>query len=376
MVVKHEQDGAAIDRVANLDGVRGIAILLTIMFHSFESNQDLGRYGERGVDLFFVLSGFLITGILIETRDRPNYFKNFYARRALRILPLYYVFIALMIWVAPPVLSALFSDPAPDSGLANAIALGDKPSGIWSVWVYLQNFILARGPGSLPGLGHLWSLAVEEQFYLVWPVVIWLTPPRYRFGLFVTLATLTCAARSTLLYSGIIDDYAATRPTQFRIDALTIGGIGALYVRDPQVRERLAPLRRAFARGLWIPFAILPIISGTLMYGVGLTLVAIGSLVFILAAYEGVVGPRTQKLLNHRLTQISGKYCYSLYLFHFPIAVGLVSVTSGTPISTIVSVVNFAITLAVSLGIAHLTWHYWEQPWLRLKKRFSYRAAT
>ncbi len=376
MSVEYEPDGAAIARVANLDGVRGIAILLTIMFHSFDATQSIGTYGERGVDLFFVLSGFLITGILIETRDRPSYFKNFYVRRALRILPLYYVYIVLMVFVAPVVLRAVFPNAAPDSSIAKTISLGDHPNGIWTIWVYLQNYVLARGPGSLPGLGHLWSLAVEEQFYFVWPLFIWFLPKRWRFEAFVGIIIVVATARTTLLWSGVIDNYGASRPTHFRIDSLTVGAIGALYVRDAALRERLAPIRRWFAKGLWIPFAILPIFSGIFMYGIGLTLVAVGGLVFILAAYEGVVGPRTQRLLSHRLVQLSGKYCYSMYLFHFAIAVALQSGTFIPNAPLIDSILAFGISTALSLGIAAITWKYWEQPWLRLKRRFSYSVAA
>lgn len=100
-------DGAALPRIALLDGVRGVAILLTLVFHSFDTSLSLAIFGERGVDLFFVLSGFLITGILIETRDRSDYFKNFIARRAVRILPLYYLFIVIMLVVLPEVAKLL-----------------------------------------------------------------------------------------------------------------------------------------------------------------------------------------------------------------------------------------------------------------------------
>jgi len=145
-------DGAALPRIALLDGVRGVAILLTLVFHSFDTSLSLAIFGERGVDLFFVLSGFLITGILIETRDRSDYFKNFIARRAVRILPLYYLFIVIMLVVLPEV-AKLLPDSVELPQEFHDLQAG--PDGLWTVWVYLQNFVLGRGPHSLPGLGHL-----------------------------------------------------------------------------------------------------------------------------------------------------------------------------------------------------------------------------
>lgn len=151
-----------------LDGVRGLAILMVVCSHSFESNYNSGSlpvrvlghlfyYGSFGVDLFFVLSGFLITGILVDSITDAHYFRNFYARRALRIFPLYYLVLLLCFALTRP------------------LHLHWGSMG-WLLPVYLQNLrpqeIVTFSAGSGIALFHFWSLAIEEQFYLVWPAIV------------------------------------------------------------------------------------------------------------------------------------------------------------------------------------------------------------
>ena len=397
-------DGAALPRIVALDGVRGVAILLTLIFHSFDSSQSLAPVGERGVDLFFVLSGFLITGILIDTRSQAGYYRNFYVRRAVRILPLYYLFVVLMLFVAPRIAEAL-----PDNlgGVKDLRALGDGPPGVWTVWVYLQNFVLAQGPRSLPGLGHLWSLAIEEQFYLFWPIVIWFVPERWRFRMLFWGIVGTMLLRTGLLWGGVIDDWAARELTFTRLDSLMLGGLGALWIRDADVRTRLEPGRRFLARKGWIVLLIPALFvdakptwapaawsgstgaSGTtqtifqdILYGPGLTMVSIAFLGYILGAVRNTLGPRTTRFTNHRFNLMLGKYSYAIYLFHFPIAAALKYRDAGklslggTPLPLVDSLINMAIVTAVSLAIARVSWIFWEEPWLRLKRRFAYAPVA
>ena len=382
------EDGAALPRVAALDGVRGVAILLTLVFHTFDSTQSWGIVGERGVDLFFVLSGFLITGILVETRDQPGFFANFYARRAVRILPLYYLFVALMLFVVAPAASLL---PDKMGGVTDLRALADGPSGLWTVWVYLQNFVLAQGPRSLPGLGHLWSLAIEEQFYLFWPLVVAAIPASWRFRAFSGIVVATFLLRTGLVYAGALTpEWQAREYTFTRIDSLVIGAIGALYVRDAVVRQRLEPARRALGRRRWlalVAFAWLPTITlkgnasdviPKLVYGPGLTFVSVAFLLYVLGAYTDRLSPWATRFTNSRLNLTLGKYSYAIYLFHFPIAAamkersgGKLSI-GGSPVTLFDSFVNLAVAGGLSLLIARVTWVVWEQPWLRLKRRFAY----
>ncbi|MBD0321145.1 MAG: acyltransferase, partial [Gemmatimonadetes bacterium] len=159
-----------------LDGLRGVAVALVVLLHftlfvpagpveSFFS-RGVGT-GWMGVDLFFVLSGFLITGILYDSRDSPAYFRNFYARRSLRIFPLYYAYLFAIFAVLPRV-------------QAGAAGPAEESARIW-VWTYLSNVLFARGGWEvMPGhTTHLWSLAVEEQFYLLWFAAVVMAPRRW-----------------------------------------------------------------------------------------------------------------------------------------------------------------------------------------------------
>src|SRR5579885_3225639 len=149
-----------------LDGLRGIAILLVLWFHfrGYLGGEPIqctlaiiGEFGWIGVDLFFVISGFLITRILLQTKEKPDYFRSFYTRRALRIFPLYYASLAVLFL-------------APMSFMSHSLPVAHDR--LW-FWIYLANwnplFEQIR-PGSA---AHFWSLSVEEQFYLVWPLLVW-----------------------------------------------------------------------------------------------------------------------------------------------------------------------------------------------------------
>ena len=147
----------AATRIRSLDGLRAIAIVLVMLHHSPAMKAYFGapRYGWVGVDLFFVLSGYLITGILVEAKGGPNYYRNFYARRALRIWPLYFAVLIAITVVMPRVVHS------------EHFNVGLPP---WYYFLLLQNLFFTRA--LLTFLSPTWSLAVEEQFYLIWPFVI------------------------------------------------------------------------------------------------------------------------------------------------------------------------------------------------------------
>ena len=159
-----------------LDGIRGLAVLTVILHHGF--GFELGWFG---VELFFALSGYLITGILVDAKGRHrgwDYFRGFYGRRSLRIFPLYYLVLLLVLVVLPglwPMTFALF-DPA-------------REHAAW-FWSYTQNVLFAREGTILPGVFHLWSLAVEEQFYLLFPLLIYLLS----IGTLLWVVPLLCVA--------------------------------------------------------------------------------------------------------------------------------------------------------------------------------------
>ncbi len=176
--------------------------------------------GWAGVDLFFVLSGFLITGILIDARGSERYFSSFYARRTLRIFPLYYLiaFLSLIVLPAFPFAYDLL------------VGLG-APREQWPYWLYLTNFAVAERERFIHGiLDVTWSLAIEEQFYLAWAVVVWLCPTRLLGPLCAAIIVAVAGARIWALAAGAtaIDVYVLTL---YRADGLATGALLAWAMR-------------------------------------------------------------------------------------------------------------------------------------------------
>ena len=160
-------DGSARGHIPALDGVRGLAVLMVMTFHFFQRDDwrhipigraltSISHIGQTGVDLFFVLSGFLITGILLDAKGSPHYFRTFYVRRVLRIFPLQYVALAFFFFVLPLIANVPW------------VPFGDQ---LWG-WLYAINLhtTFSSTEARLPG--HFWSLAVEEHFYFIWPAVV------------------------------------------------------------------------------------------------------------------------------------------------------------------------------------------------------------
>jgi peptidoglycan/LPS O-acetylase OafA/YrhL len=207
-----------------LDGIRGLAILLVMFSHFIVVGENHGDgthpfhrlllSGYLGVDLFFVLSGFLITGILVDARSRPHYFRTFYMRRALRIFPLYYGLLAVA-YLSVPLLSP---EDAP------LLTGADSP---WWYWLYASNIGMAVKGNWLTSptwfsLGHFWSLAVEEQFYMVWPFVVFLTKTRWLYRLCAVLVLSSPFVMAWLHFEiGQLGTYVSTLG---RVGSLAAGG--------------------------------------------------------------------------------------------------------------------------------------------------------
>jgi peptidoglycan/LPS O-acetylase OafA/YrhL len=223
-------------RVPQLDGVRGLAILLVMLHHFavFEPACAVDQVVKSatmsmwiGVDLFFLLSGYLITGILLDTRHRHNYFTSFYARRVLRIFPLFYAVTFFSLVLLPMI-------PNPKS--ADFGALSGRE---WWYWTYLQNYAIAAAGKFQHGIMDVtWSLAIEEQFYVVWPLIVLLLPSKRLVQLCVAMIAGALALRVALaaLHVGAIVGYVIT-PT--RVDSLAYGALIALLVRGSFNTEKL-----------------------------------------------------------------------------------------------------------------------------------------
>lgn len=215
-------------RIDALDGLRGFAILAVVAFHAMfldpallggprpaptDLYPSLALLGWCGVDVFFVLSGFLITGILLRSKGAPGYFRNFYARRALRIFPLYYLVVGLLLFVLD----------------RPATTAAEKASYL----LYYQNLRHALvGEGSFDLAREVtWSLAIEEQFYLVWPAVVWLCSRQALQRLCVAVALAAIALRFGLLARGLDTTYFLT---PCRLDTLACGALLALAPAPPR----------------------------------------------------------------------------------------------------------------------------------------------
>ena len=348
-----------------LDGVRGLAILYVIAFHArvaFSSTAEIPYFAFRllglgwsGVDLFFVLSGFLITGILLDSRPSPRYFRAFYVRRALRIFPLYfaYLFVILVVARAGWVMLA-HSD----------LWLGTNP---WWYVTYLLNWKSDHGFND-PVLGHLWSLAIEEQFYLVWPAVVWLVPRR---GLKWVCVSLAAAALLARFYLGILgyDPEAIYRMTPGRMDTLALGAFVAVGVRDFRgALDRWAgPVFVASAAAFLVVWLVNPgpVWSDLAMRTAGASLLAVIYAAFVFRAATQNSGP-LHRLLSAGVLRACGKYSYAMYVLHSAPFHLTANLARHSPLLT-VKYLYFPALALVAYGLARISWRVIESPFLRLK---------
>lgn len=375
-------------RIASIDGLRGLAILLVILHHSFDSVYGYGRaldgifaglsLGWVGVDLFFAISGFLITGILIETKRSSQYFLNFYARRFLRIFPLYYLFCFLSLYL----LSCL---PCADPLTFELI----KKQQTW-LWLYGANILISLEHSWVLAtncleLNHLWSLAVEEHFYLIWPLVVWLCSLRQLKVICLAVVSVVLAARSAYLL-GTHDFISAYILTPFRIDALLIGASVAL------LRSEMSPEKFRALGHIALPSMFVLIVasfrffdwrlSGTFAPSVGLTLLPLffsALLIYVVCSSDVSFFTRA---FSSPILSFFGKYSYGLYIYHFPVlkmlgSIGIASYFISATHSRLggIMVSNF-IAFITAILVAMLSWHAWEKHFLKLKVYFVAKKTS
>ena len=344
-------------RVLQLDAVRGVAILLVII-HNTDGKyplpllQAMADSGWMGVDLFFVLSGFLITKILLDTRNSGAYFKNFYARRCLRIWPLYYSLL-FVIFVLVPLLR-----PSESTVIFQA-----RSSPWWSYPLFLQNFLVPRSSGALGPLGVTWSLAVEEQFYLLWPWAVRYCSSGQLRRIAVGVICLSPLLRLYLSLHGV-DIYS-----NFfcRLDGLMAGGLLALVVRADNFRGS------RFTRLAWVslllasPLAVWADVPGSRWIVHSLAVVAAASLVYV-ALFSSAKW--LQRVMTNRALVYTGTISYGLYLLHkIPFDAAKYLHISGAPF------LETPVIVAVTLAIATLSWNLLEKPFLSLKRWFVFTGS-
>jgi len=334
------------ERRPELDSLRGIAILLVLLHHF-----TLGSGGARtamhlgwiGVDLFFVLSGFLITSILLEAKGGRGYFRRFYARRTLRIFPLYYAFLAAVFLLVPHL-------PLNAAHAAKAASVEGRE---WTYWLYLGNFEIAgadRFPHAV--LGVTWTLAVEEQFYVVWPLVVALLSRRALAGFCAVLFLAAPLCRLAVADGSYLPAYVLPF---CRMDALAAGAWLAA------TRGRVArPLLRA------APFAAgIAVLSLCLLEGVSARHRGWHTWGFSATAilFLGVVANARR---TWRPLETLGRYSYAMYLLHMPCR--LVVTRVFRPESAAGQLWFYALAGGLTFGTAWLSWHLLEKRFLALKR--------
>lgn len=373
-----------------LDGVRGLAIVLVLISHLMLFNDKTGsRFGDSlaalrglgwtGVDLFFVLSGFLITGILYDTLNDPHYFRSFYMRRFLRIFPLYYGFLLFMILL----------------GHWTHVHWGGRQ---YVLLTYTQNTTLwfpvtDFHPGVWADLDHFWSLAVEEQFYLFWPLLVFLV--RGRRGLIaLALALSGCALllRITMYLHGA-SPLTIFMLTPCRMDSLLLGGCAALVLRG---NSGWIPYRWLMP----IVFASVAIIGAYTLVNVGhdmragffgatfgYLVIAIGCVALLLASIDPA--SLAHRIFSRQFLRTLGKYSYGIYVLHIFVAHlfgTLVDRALGMSLRNFLTprlhsrpaavLIEFCVNAAVVIFAAYLSYNLYEVHFLRLKRYFGYRRTN
>lgn len=347
------------NHIPQLDVLRGLAVLDVMLYHAADIGPRLHlgtifHLGYTGVDLFFVLSGFLITGILVRTRENEKYFTNFYARRVLRIWPLYYALLlftfALLPAIQPQLTAAIFAQTHP-----------------WQSFPFFLQNLMVNG-NAYDTVRVTWSLAIEEQFYLVWPIVVWLAPRRALKPLAISGLLLSLALRWSVQY-GLIPPLIIYTNTLTRLDGLALGAFLALWI--PEADRRTVK---------WAGVALMAA-AAPLTIALGASNAGHWSFYSLVAlSFAGLVcvAINIPRAANLGFLKYTGKISYCLYLVHVPIC----SFTTTPRVRELFQVRSpvwseimlFIVTIALCYAVAAASWRFFESKILRLKSRFEFSA--
>ena len=367
-----------------LDGLRGLAILGVMFTHMSiladvpDPNRPwidsawlwIATFGGIGVDLFFVLSGFLITGILLAAKGQRGYFGHFYARRVLRIFPLYYAIVCISLLLIPHVHNM--------KSMKFAAIHGDE----WGYWTLMSNWVIGYRHAFRHGiLDVTWSLGIEEQFYLLWPAVVLLLSGRKLLWT-CGLLFLGAIATRTFMYVGLhAPEIRVMTWTPCRMDALVAGAAVAIISRSAR---GLLPLRSLAG---WVAAATAVLLlayrywqgpswdGGTLGQTLGYSALALCFAAVTLLAATAEPTTLTARFLSWPPLRNLGRYSYALYLFHFPIRAVIRDTFYGPskfltlgPSQLPGQFLFYALCMSISYVFAWLSWHLFERHFLKLKR--------
>jgi peptidoglycan/LPS O-acetylase OafA/YrhL len=372
-------------RIFELDGLRGFAILIVIVRHYVggAEHTQLGFFfhhlllatsiGWSGVDLFFVLSGFLIGGILLDARASSDYFRIFYLRRVFRIFPIYYL------WILP---YALYVGGAlwlfPGRYFVNSRDLVQIPVQVF----FLRDFLMAGMPPlAFQWLSVTWSLAVEEQFYLVAPLLVRFLKGKQLLIVLTSIVALTPLLRFVLFQHGYAPQAYYSMPC--RADCLACGILIAIAWRQPSWRLYLVSHPHVLRRALIVFLVGLGVLTWWLLHPMGVVTITL-ALSWIALLWSTLL----LYLLSHptsRLAAIArwpplrylGKISYCVYLVHdaFNYFVHRMLLHAGPQIYNLQGVFATLLALLLTISVASISWHYLEQPLLRRSHRYSFTTS-
>lgn len=377
-VTRHAQKS---ERIPALDGLRGVAISLVLLRHSVAGTPTNSHFWNAvllplrlswsGVDLFFVLSGFLIGGILLDARHSPNYFRTFYIRRAYRILPVYGVFLALYLGrhVVAQIITFHLGKTSP------------LPIPWFSFLTFTQNFwMVSFGWFGPMALAPTWSLAVEEQFYLTAPLLIRRLRARTLFAVLSGIVFGAPLLRAVLPHVIAHGDFGTYVLMPCRADALAMGVLGALAIRHAKFRDLIT-------KSVWLLYLLgaltlagiaLLTISNTSQYEPptatwGFSCLALFYTSILLIALSRT-GGTLDRFLSVGILRRFGTLAYCTYLIHeivIGVARGLLGAHSNLPPAAIWSI-GGALGVAGALVIASMSWRFFEKPLLRRGHEYQY----
>jgi peptidoglycan/LPS O-acetylase OafA/YrhL len=373
-------------RIPQLDGLRGIAILLVISLHYLNDTQHGAfgtllyrfgcafRMGWAGVDLFFVLSGFLIGGILLEARESANYFRTFYLRRFFRILPIYYLWLALF------ALAAFYAGPSIGGVYANP----PSTTNVLPVFfLFLQNYVaLPFGSFAWLWLAVAWSLGVEEQFYLVSPPLVRFFSVKRLKQVLVATLLLTPLFRLAVytLWSHGSDAIYVWMPC--RADSLAMGMLAALLWREGRIHAWYSAHRSKFCALLIVLLLPIPLfikwLFSPLQFWMGFLGYSWLALLFACLLVQCLLEPqgRWSHFLQVAFLREMGRLSYCIYLIHLLI-LGLCHSLILHKLPAINSGLGALVTLlafCLSYLLAALSWRFFEHPLVRLGHRYHYKS--
>lgn len=352
--------------IPQFDGLRALSILAVFIAHSEFLRSLPGavilEYGRIGVDLFFVLSGFLITGILLDSKGSSHYFRNFYIRRALRIWPLYYLILLIIYLLTSQFLPQM------------------KDGNVWLYFtVYIQNLFLQL---KIPyGLEPTWSLAVEEQFYMTWPLLVFLLKKR------TLAAILPCLVFISLVLRVVGHQHGA--PLKFvhnftlcRMDAISLGSLAAIWLRS----STCTVTRWRQLAGWFLAVGLTGIAIARILLNQQSTIVSYTFIAIVFVGFLGLalVSDPDRSFLGRLLTlrplRYTGRISYGLYLLHMPLFLLLSGFIQEHPILTkhpnLRNVLSALAQFTLAFLVATVSWKFFELPLLRLKRFFPSGSKT